>query len=432
MSLVKQATRLGIALCLFCAEGVSGQGPTATAALESYLATLDRAGLLSGTILVARGDTVLFERSYGRRDYRTGGGAITPETVFPIASLTKPLTGIIARTLVERGALRLEDSISKWLPAFPDGARITVGHLVTHRSGLPHRATTLAEELQPQTTASMASIISRARLLSAPGEQRSYSSAGFTLLARVLELAAGASYAELVRDIITKPAGAVSTFDATERPMRDRAQMIGFLWSGGVPVAALPRKDVSFLAGAGSIHSTPRDLHRIVRHIAAGSFGAAAAGARVEDGSIQWTGFTNGFRAVVDYNAATQTTLVCTMNILTAAPDWLRRDLRRLLAGESVSLSTSLPAPVELSESRRKVLEGVYRNFGAEQELVFLTPAIAQLAGEYPLVATGDTTFYSPIDDMHFVVVADAAGNVTEIRSSNVANAIVIPRLRGR
>src|SRR5215207_3121289 len=102
-------------------------GPAA--AVENYLNAFDRAGQLSGTVLVARGDEILFEKAYGQSTTKPKRGNSTA-TLFPVASLTKPLTGIVTRTLFQRGVLSADDPISNWLPDFPMGKEITVGHLL--------------------------------------------------------------------------------------------------------------------------------------------------------------------------------------------------------------------------------------------------------------------------------------------------------------
>ena len=111
---------------------------------------------------MARGTEIVLEKSYGLAEFKSRT-PVTPATLFAVASLTKPLTGIAARLLAERGVLSLDDPIAKWLPDFPNGAAITVGQLVTHRSGLPHRVTQLSDEQQPQTAESMTGLVSRAR-----------------------------------------------------------------------------------------------------------------------------------------------------------------------------------------------------------------------------------------------------------------------------
>ena len=91
-------TLLTFAICILVA--VSGYADDSDAAEElvdrvaEWIAPLERAGHVSGTLLIGRGDVVLFERSYGMADYELQV-ANTPATRFNIASATKPLTLVL-------------------------------------------------------------------------------------------------------------------------------------------------------------------------------------------------------------------------------------------------------------------------------------------------------------------------------------------------
>lgn len=424
---MRAALLLGMVL-LYTRAGAA-QGPVPGADIARYVQVLADAGQLSGTLLVARGDSVIVERAYGRPDYRAQG-ANTPSTLFAIASPTKPLTGMVARTLAARGVLGLEDPVAKWIPEFPNGARITVAHLLGHRSGIPHRVTEPGDEQRAQTAASMVPLIGRAQLRFEPGAQRMYSSAGFTLLARVLEVASGKTYAELLHEIVLAPAGVTAATDATEAALGSRARARGHFWTPDGPLPA-PDKQLSFLVGAGSLWATPRDLFRVIRRIVAGGYGeSAVAGAREADGRIRWTGFSNGFLSVAEYQPASDVTVVFTGNLLTGAADWIVRDVPRILAGETVAAPVPpRPAVVALNDVARQRLAGRYNFGGAEQMLEFIDGSLATLGGEYLLAATSDTSFYAPQNYTEFIARRDANGAVTALQMQGNAN-FSIPKLR--
>ena len=177
----------------------------------------------------------------------------------------------MAIRLIEEGKLSENSLLSKWLPTFPRGDEITVEQLLRHGAGIPHRVTTEAEETHPHTAANMVSLAARKPLLFDPGTDTVYSSAGYSVLARVLELAGGRSYSELLEDLVLAPAGAVHTIGRADsrHPLAGRAQGL-FLGPDG-PLNA-PLKDLSFLVGAGSVYSTPRDLLAIQRAVLDGTY----------------------------------------------------------------------------------------------------------------------------------------------------------------
>ena len=420
---IHQMTSLVLRPALACsvmaiaAHDVGAQGPGAAnaAAIDRYVDAFASRGHFSGTVLVAKGHDVVFEKSYGKPDYSVATAG-TPATVYALASVTKPLTGIVARTLAARGTLGLDDTVAKWIPEFPNGTRITVAQLLAHRSGIPHRVTQPGDERRHQSAESMAQLIGRAPLAFEPGAQRLYSSAGYSLLARVLERAGGKPYAELLREIVLAPAGAGAAIDATEAGLAGLPHARGHFWTPEGALAA-PAKDLSFLVGAGSLWATPRDLFNVARRVADSGYGTGpAAGARGSDGVIQWTGFSDGFMTIVDYRPSTDVTVVVTSNLLTGAAELIARDAARIAFGESVA-SPQVPVigTTTLSAARRAQLEGTYSYAGSRHLLTFVSSTAALIGGEYLLITTSDTTMYAPQNYLQYHVVADESGNITAL-----------------
>ncbi|MBI3792383.1 MAG: serine hydrolase, partial [Gemmatimonadetes bacterium] len=400
----------------------------ARTAIDRYLQPLADATLLSGTVLVARGKTIVYERSFGRADDRAGI-ANAPGTQFAIASLTKVFTGIIARELVARGALRLDDPVARWIPDFPMGRGITVAQLMSHRAGVPHRVTQPADERRAQTAESMVRLVVRSGLAVPPESQRLYSSAGYSVLARVLELATGRSYAELLHELVLAPAGVTGARDATEPAPPGVSRAVGHFATPGKPTPA-DRKSLSFLVGAGSVWATAHDVYQVVQRVVDGGYGAAAAGARDASGTVQWMGFTNGFSAWVSHVPSTGVTLVVTTNLPTGAIDWIARDVPRIMAGEAVEAPRApAVAPVALSRARREAIEGPYAFGGGEQRLEFISPSAALLGGEYLLVATAEDRLHAPQQLADYAVVPDSTGRVVSLRMDGPGG-ITIPRVR--
>src|SRR5688572_27892020 len=155
--------------------------------IEAYLAPLAEREL-SGTLLVARGDRVLLERSFGFASHELAV-PFTATTPTNVASITKPLTIIIAARLIDAGRLALGDTVARWLPEYAYGRRMTVEQLMNHRAGVPHRLLPEDQQQDPRTADEMVRAANALPLLFEPGARESYSSGGYTLLAAVLERA---------------------------------------------------------------------------------------------------------------------------------------------------------------------------------------------------------------------------------------------------
>src|SRR5678816_3895048 len=112
-------------------------------------------------------------------------------------------------------------------------------------------------------------------------------------LARVLELASGESYGELLRHQLFEPLGMTRTFHPDSRrivPGRALSYIPGL---AGIENA--PLKDMSFLAGAGSVYSTARDLLRFVLACVSGALGEERRAVAVQGGHLDWNGSSNGY-----------------------------------------------------------------------------------------------------------------------------------------
>jgi len=160
-------------------------------------------------LLVGKGDAALFLQAYGTADIFSNR-PMTPETVFDLASLTKPLaTALAVASLVDRGRMALDRPAADWLPELPgDKAAITVRQLLSHRSGLPaHRLFyMILKNLDPgERKDAVLGLIARTPLETPPGTSTLYSDLGFMLLCRLVERAAGCALDRFLAERIYGP-----------------------------------------------------------------------------------------------------------------------------------------------------------------------------------------------------------------------------------
>lgn len=395
-------------------------------ALDACVAPLVREGELSGQLVVARDGRVLVERTWGAAD-RERRAPMTPTTRMCIASITKPVNQVVALRLFREGRLAPSDTIGRFLPGFPHG-RITVEQLMTHRAGVPHRVTSDAQEERPLTAADVTALAGKTPLMFEPGARSVYSSAGYTVLARVLEVAAGRPWGELVRATVLEPAHLEHTVPsaglADPLPERAASYVPG---ANGIEIA--PRKDLGFLAGAGSMWSTARDLFRLARTVLEGGFGADARASLVRQGGLRWSGSTNGFFSYLDHDSATGVTIAFVGNVHVGAPALMRFALPKLAAGATVEpLEVPHPAFVKLPESVLRRYEGRYDVAGNTGLAVEARDGILW-AGEWPLRATSDTTFFSQRDYSNVGVARDSTGRLAGLNWMIGRQSLLCPRV---
>lgn len=410
---------------LFLATGTAaGQtappsNPELARRITEYVRPLQEAGELSGTLLVARDGGVVYEQAFGMASYELAVPNTT-STRYCVASISKPMTIIIALRLFEQKRLADSDTLDKWFPDFPRAKEITVEHLLRHQAGIPHRVTSDVEEAVPRTAAEMVVLASRKELLFAPGSQTAYSSAGYSVLTRVLELASGKTYEGLLEEFVLAPARATQTVHPGPRkPIPGRAPSHVGSARGPVPASL---KDLSFLVGAGSLFSTPRDLFSILEALRAGAHGQEAKQILVPEKGVSWAGITNGYRSLADFHPDGKLTVIFTGNLFTGAADLLRRDIPKIAAGEAVK-PPQVPKvePKPMSAALQKRYAGLYQlRPGSQEPLEFGGPDEAWL-GDWRLIPTSDTTFFSPQDygTVHVVIGKDGVAEALEWKTAD-------------
>lgn len=381
--------------------------------VESYLAPL-ASHELSGTLLVARGDRVLMERSFGFADYELGV-RFTPTTPTNVASITKPFTIIITSQLVEARRLSLNDTVSKWVPEYIYGKRMTVTQLLNHRAGVPHRLIPDDAQTEPKTTDDMVRAANAMQLQYEPGSKSVYSSGGYAILAAVLEHVTGKGYDALLQEMVARPVGA-----STIRHTDSRELLPGRAMSAlplGTTVLNAPLRDLSFLVGGGSVFTTPHDLFLVMQGLVRGKYGPAARAALIDSAGMHWNGVTNGYRAFADWIPADSLTVIFTGNTHTGAIDLLKRVIPQLAAGVNVK-APEVPnvTPAPLSAAAQARLAGNYDTGGGSlSALKFLSPTIA-LFGDRTLVPLNDSTLYSFADYARVIFTSNATGKVEAIQ----------------
>jgi CubicO group peptidase (beta-lactamase class C family) len=380
--------------------------------VNDYIAPLAQHEL-SGTLLVARGNRILLQRAFGLANYELGVRFRT-RTPTNIASITKPLTQIIAARFSDEKKLSWGDTVSKWLPNYVYGSRMTVKQLIDHRSGVPHRLLPDSEETVPRTAQEMVEFANRVPLLFQPGDSESYSSGGYSVLAAVLERAGNRSYDELLQQYVASPVGA-----KTIRHVDSRTMLPGRA-SSAIPVADgfinPPLRDLSFLVGAGSVYATPHDIFLVIRGLVNGVYGAFAREALMESDGLHWNGEGGGCRTVADWYPADSLTVIYFSNLRLGATDLIRRQIPKIVAGENVQPPV-VPhvKAVALSEAAQQRLVGDYDTGGGDINTVtFASPSMIRW-GERFLIALDDSTFYSFADYAKVRFRSDSTGAVSEI-----------------
>lgn len=208
----------------------------------------------------------------GSRKVAARGKAAVPverpldgDTVFEIGSITKVFTSLLLADMIERGEVKADDPVSKYLPegvTVPSrgGKQITLLDLSQHVSSLPRMPDQFkpADPMNPYAdydAPKLYGFLSRTTLTRDIGEKYEYSNVGVGLLGHALARQAGTSYEELLRKRILDPLGMKSTSITLSDDQRKRLAV-----GHNEQLEPVKNWDLDALAGAGAIRSTANDM----------------------------------------------------------------------------------------------------------------------------------------------------------------------------
>lgn len=175
-----------------------------TQQLDAYMQALTKLNRFSGTVIVAKKNTILLNRGYGFANCEFDVPN-TSQTKFRICSITKMITASAIMLLQERGLLHVNDPISKYVPDYPRGNEITIHHLLTHTSGLPTCNLPLEMVVLPTGLEQILSFFKGKLLEYKPGADYKYSNAGYSVLSYIIEKISGRTYESFIKDTILEP-----------------------------------------------------------------------------------------------------------------------------------------------------------------------------------------------------------------------------------
>lgn len=225
----------------------------------------------SGVVTIAKGDQLIFQKAYGSAD-REWEIPNSIDTKFRIASISKLFTEVAVLLLTERGLLSLNDPLSKYFPDYTRGDEITIDHLFSHRSGIPHLNSfsnyneLIKHEYQLKE---VIDLFKEKPLDFDPGTRYRYSNSGYVLLAYIIEKTSGYTYEEFLKKEIFDKIGLSDTgIDKNELILEKRAK--GYMFDSGVSLINAEYVNMSIKVGGGSLYSTAPDLLLFLRMLLEG------------------------------------------------------------------------------------------------------------------------------------------------------------------
>jgi CubicO group peptidase (beta-lactamase class C family) len=225
------------------APAQSPADPQKLAAVKAGMQKFVDSGDIAGAVtIVGRADAVLAIDTVGHRDL-AAKDPMHKDTLFRIASMTKPITAIGVMILVDEGKLSVEDDIAKHIPEFagqmlrdPDtnelrkpARPVKVRDLLTHTSGLAGYPKEMADVYakRDRTLAETTAAVAKLPLTFEPGTKWSYSNSGIDTLGRLIEVLSGKSFEEFIKTRVFDPLGMTNT---VFYPTADQAKRLAVIY----------------------------------------------------------------------------------------------------------------------------------------------------------------------------------------------------------
>jgi CubicO group peptidase (beta-lactamase class C family) len=257
------------------------KGTDISARLDEFLSGQQKHFRFNGNVLVAENGVPILQKSYGYADYNTKR-LLNDSSVFELASVSKQFTATGILLLVDKGKLKLTDSLRQFFPELPYH-NITIWNMLTHTSGLPDYFEAMIEKWDHNKIAFNSDMIAflvkeKLPVLFPPGTKWEYSNTAYVILASIIEKVSGQRFADYMAENIFKPLqmNHTRTYN-TRRSLKDTIAnyAFGYFYHDSLKKYMIPDEEpeLSFviyldgLQGDGIINSTTTDLLKWDRSI---------------------------------------------------------------------------------------------------------------------------------------------------------------------
>lgn len=246
---------------------IAAQENTRFRKIDSLLTYLNANNRFMGQLSIREGDNVVFSRAYG-----LPGSKEVPDgyTKYKIGSITKMFTAVMIMQLIEEKKLSLDTKLSKYYPEIPNANKITINHLLRHRTGI-------LDYVNADSTVNMMAKVSKKEMIARiaaypsvfePDSKAAYSNSNYYLLGSIIEDITKAPYKTNLKNRIVDRLKLKSTY-MVDNAVADRNEVVSYIYNGE-QWTAIPEWDMSIPFSAGAITSTANDLTAFMRAIFSG------------------------------------------------------------------------------------------------------------------------------------------------------------------
>src|SRR6266571_2703486 len=248
------------------------------ASIDAYVSAQVQANHIPGVAVgLVHNDQIVHLRGFGSADQ--SGRAVTPQTPFILASVSKSFTALAIMQLVEAGKIELDAPVQRYLPWFRvadpvASARITLRHLLYHTSGIPSSGYACATNQVTMTLEQYVRSLATLTLDRPVGSRPDYCSTNYDVLGLIVQTVSGQPYGTYVQQHVFAPLQMHDSFASEQEAKRDGLAQ-GHRWIFGVP-APFDYYPLSQVPAGGLISSAQDMTHYLVAQMNGGHFGSTS------------------------------------------------------------------------------------------------------------------------------------------------------------
>ncbi len=451
----------GLILSIFGTSAAVAQ--TKQQQLTTLFDTLSNRQNFNGCVLISDQGQVLLQSAYGIGAAGTEHH-LTNESRFEIGSITKAFTAIAIMQLKEKGLIRYDDSLNRFLPELPF-PHVAIKHLLSNTSGIEEFLSWTEREIDISGTQSNASIIRtlserKTPPLFMPGQDFHYCNTNYLLLASIVEIVSNMPFEEYLSENIFKPSGMQNTsVRAGYTRVSSLEYAYDYSWDGSqnrlVRTDSLKRytKYMSGIKGAYGIFTTTSDLFRWVaalsgyRLVSEATFNEAMTPFYIKGGTMMaeittgipyaagWSiipdnsgsnnmfssGKYGGYTSLVVRNSSTERTVILLSNSNeTTDVMGVMNHVDEILESERLSFPDLVPPKrgINLPEKRLRSYSGKYRAIKGDPDELYIAFANSHLYGkfnnfmEHNLFPESENVLFANETEFKLIFKSESDGNV--------------------
>lgn len=250
------------------------EDPKLSTQFDEYFSAQAKYFRFNGNVLIADNGKIIYQKSFGFANFDTQR-MLNDSSVFELASVSKQFTAMSILLLMQKGKLKLTDSLRQFFPELPY-SNITIRHMLTHTSGLPDYEAAMNKKWDRSKIAFNKDMIAflaaeKIPVNFLPGTKWEYSNTAFALLASIVEKKSGQTFQYFLAENIFTPLGMLhSRIYNTRRSLKDTIAnyAYGYGYSDSLKKYILPDDDpdanfviyLDGIQGDGVVNSTTGDL----------------------------------------------------------------------------------------------------------------------------------------------------------------------------